>query len=168
VGHGWRAGRNPPSVLGSIRLIGIPAPCADLMGVYYPFHRVGWLFTLTPSILNATASLTSAGRGSFLCQSPNSHSVPRDTTPPHGGWSFLRPYRPGSYPPARQPNSRTHFANSNLSQNSCRFLGASASLTALVLGIATLDVKRADDIIRHMSLWQITRSPVRWLFGAVY
>ncbi len=38
---GWRAGRNPPSVLGDICLIGIPAPPAGVKGAYYPFHSVG-------------------------------------------------------------------------------------------------------------------------------
>jgi len=42
--RGWRAGRNPPSVLGSIRLIGVPAPRAELIGAYYPFHSAGRLF----------------------------------------------------------------------------------------------------------------------------
>jgi len=38
---GWRVGRNPPSVLGDIHLIGIPAPLAEVTGAYYPFHGVG-------------------------------------------------------------------------------------------------------------------------------
>ena len=37
-------GRNPPSVLGDIHLIGIPAPPAGITGAYYPFHGVGGLF----------------------------------------------------------------------------------------------------------------------------
>ena len=37
---GWRAGRNPPSVLSGIYLIGIPAPPADVTGAYFPFHSV--------------------------------------------------------------------------------------------------------------------------------
>jgi len=53
---GWRVGRNPPSVLGDIHLIGIPAPPADITGAYYPFHGVGWHFTLTVSLLNASVS----------------------------------------------------------------------------------------------------------------
>src|SRR5437667_8470256 len=35
---GWRVGRNPPSVPSSICLIGEPAPPAELIGVYIPFH----------------------------------------------------------------------------------------------------------------------------------
>ncbi len=35
---GWRVGRNPPSVPSSICLIGEPAPQAELIGVYIPFH----------------------------------------------------------------------------------------------------------------------------------
>ena len=54
--EGWRVGRNPPSVLGDIHLIGIPAPLAEVTGAYYPFHDVGWHFTLTISLLNASAS----------------------------------------------------------------------------------------------------------------
>ncbi len=38
---GWRVGSNPPSVLGDIHLIGIPAPPAEVTGAYYPFHDVG-------------------------------------------------------------------------------------------------------------------------------
>ena len=53
---GWRVGSNPSSVLGDIHLIGIPAPQAVFTGAYYPFHGVGWLFTLTTSLLNASAS----------------------------------------------------------------------------------------------------------------
>jgi len=41
---GWRPGRNPPSVLGSIHLIGVPAPHTVLIGAYYSFHNVGRLF----------------------------------------------------------------------------------------------------------------------------
>ena len=42
--YGWRPGRNPPSVLSSIHLIGVPAPHAVFIGAYYPFHGVGRLF----------------------------------------------------------------------------------------------------------------------------
>lgn len=52
----WRVGRNPPSVLGDIHLIGIPAPQAAFTGAYYPFHSVCRHFTLTASLLNASAS----------------------------------------------------------------------------------------------------------------
>ncbi len=48
--RGWRAGRNPPSVQSSIRLIGEPAPQAELTGVYIPFHSAaGARFTLPSS-----------------------------------------------------------------------------------------------------------------------
>jgi len=43
-GCGRRVGRNPPSVLGDIHLIGIPAPRTELTGVYYPFHGMGRSF----------------------------------------------------------------------------------------------------------------------------
>jgi len=62
---GWRVGRNPPSVLSDIHLIGIPAPLAEVTGAYYSFHGVGWHFTLTVRLLNASASLSMADRGSF-------------------------------------------------------------------------------------------------------
>ena len=62
---GWRVGRNPPSVLSDIHLIGIPAPPAEVTGAYYSFHGVGWHFTLTVRLLNASASLSTADRGSF-------------------------------------------------------------------------------------------------------
>jgi len=62
---GWRVGRNPPSVLSDIHLIGIPAPLAEVTGAYYSFHGVGWHFTLTVRLLNASASLSTADRGSF-------------------------------------------------------------------------------------------------------
>ena len=54
--EGQRVGRNPPSVLGDIHLIGIPAPPAVFTGAYYPFHSVCRHFTLTASLLNASAS----------------------------------------------------------------------------------------------------------------
>jgi len=53
---GRRVGCNPPSVLGDIHLIGIPAPPAVFTGAYYPFHIVCRHFTLTASLLNASAS----------------------------------------------------------------------------------------------------------------
>ena len=66
VGMGQRVGRNPPSVLGDIHLVGIPAPQAAFTGAYYPFHGVCRLFTLTASLLNASASSSAAGGGIFL------------------------------------------------------------------------------------------------------
>ena len=89
---GQRAGRNPPSVLGSICLIGIPAPCAELIGVYVPFHRVGWLFILTRQPSQRFRVMGICWRKvAFLCQSPDSHPMLCSTTPPHGGRSFLKP-----------------------------------------------------------------------------
>ena len=91
--EGWRVGRNPPSVLGDIHLIGIPAPLAEVTGAYYPFHDVGWHFTLAVSLLNASASLSQADRGFFLRLNPTSRSTLRSATRPPRGWSFLRPQR---------------------------------------------------------------------------
>jgi hypothetical protein len=62
----WRVGRNPPSVLSDIHLVGIPASQAAFTGAYYPFHGVCRLFTLTVSLLNASASSSAAGGGIFL------------------------------------------------------------------------------------------------------
>jgi len=90
---GWRVGRNPPSVLGDIHLIGIPAPPAEVTGAYYPFHGVGWHFTLTASLLNAGASSSPTSRGIFLRLDPTSRSTLRSATLPPRGWSFLRPPR---------------------------------------------------------------------------
>ena len=87
---GWRVGSNPPSVLGDIHLIGIPAPLAEVTGAYYPFHGVGWLFTLTASLLNAGASSSLTSRGIFLRLNPTSRSTLRSATLPPRGWSFLR------------------------------------------------------------------------------
>ena len=103
---GWRVGRNPPSVLGDIHLIGIPAPQAVFTGAYYPFHGVGWLFTLTVSLLNASASSSTTDGGIFLRLYPTSRPTPRGVTLPPRGWSFLRPSRRvRSRPPTRQPNN---------------------------------------------------------------
>ena len=81
VGMGQRVGRNPPSVLGDIHLVGIPAPQAAFTGAYYPFHGVCRLFTLTASLLNASASSSLAGGGIFsapLTQPLGRHlAVPR-------------------------------------------------------------------------------------------
>jgi hypothetical protein len=103
---GRRLGRNPPSVLGDIHLIGIPAPPAVFMGAYYPFHGVGWLFTLTASLLNASASSSTTGGGLFLRLNPASQPAPHSATPPPCGWSFLRPStrKARSRPPTHQPN----------------------------------------------------------------
>ena len=101
-----RVGRNPPSVLGDIHLIGIPAPRAEFIGAYYPFHGVGRHFTLTASLLNASASSSAASGGFFLRPDPTSQPAPRDATRPPRGWSFLRPigFRARSRSPTRQPN----------------------------------------------------------------
>ena len=102
--QGQRVGRNPPSVLGDIHLIGIPAPQAVFTGAYYPFHGVGWLFTLTASLLNASASSSAAGGGIFLRLYPTSRPAPHSATLPPRGWSFLRPPRGiRSRSPTRQP-----------------------------------------------------------------
>ena len=93
--EGWRVGSNPPSVLGDIHLIGIPAPPAEVTGAYYPFHGVGWHFTLTASLLNACASSSLTSGGIFLRLDPTSRSAPRSATLPPRGWSFLRPLRRG-------------------------------------------------------------------------
>jgi len=93
--EGWRVGSNPPSVLGDIHLIGIPAPLAEVTGAYYPFHGVGWHFTLTASLLNACASSSLTSGGIFLRLDPTSRSAPRSATLPPRGWSFLRPLRRG-------------------------------------------------------------------------
>lgn len=104
-GLGQRVGCNPPSVLGDIHLIGIPAPQAALTGAYYPFHDVGWLFTLTASLLNASASSSATDGGFFLRLHPASQPTPLGATLPPRGWSFLRPSRGArSRPPTRQPN----------------------------------------------------------------
>ena len=50
------AGRNPPSVLGGIRLYGLPAPPAGGIGAYSPFHPAG-----RPSQPFARASSTLTG-----------------------------------------------------------------------------------------------------------
>ena len=92
---GWRVGSNPPSVLGDIHLIGIPAPPAEVTGAYYPFHDVGWHFTLTASLLNASASSSLTSRGIFLRLDPISRPTLRSATLPPRGWSFLRPPRGG-------------------------------------------------------------------------
>src|SRR5207302_8229104 len=48
---GWRVGRNPPSVPSSICLIGEPAPQAELIGVYIPFHSaMGARFIPRPAL----------------------------------------------------------------------------------------------------------------------
>src|SRR3989454_9134403 len=48
---GWRVGRNPPSVPSSICLIGEPAPPAELIGVYIPFHSaMGARFIPRPAL----------------------------------------------------------------------------------------------------------------------
>jgi len=91
--EGWRVGSNPPSVLGDIHLIGIPAPPAEVTGAYYPFHGVGWHFTLTASLLNAGVSSSLTSRGIFLRLDPTSRSTLRSVTLPPRGWSFLRPPR---------------------------------------------------------------------------
>ena len=88
---GCRVGRNPPSVLCDIRLIGIPAPRAGFMGAYYPFHSVGRPFTLTISLLNASASSSTTDGGIFLRLNPTSRPAPHSATHPPCGWSFLRP-----------------------------------------------------------------------------
>src|SRR6266567_4018346 len=54
---GRRPGRNPPSVLSSIHLIGEPAPPADVTGVYCPFHNAAG----TRFILNQPSSNPSPG-----------------------------------------------------------------------------------------------------------
>jgi len=106
VEAGWRVGRNPPSVLGGIYLIGIPAPPAEFIGAYYPFHGVGGHFTLTASLLNASVSSSAASGGFFLRPGPTSQPAPHDATRPPRGWSFLRPigFRARSRSPTRQPN----------------------------------------------------------------
>ncbi len=78
---GWCVGRNPPSVLGDIHLIGIPAPWAVLTGAYYPFHSVCRHFTLTANLLNASASQSRMAEVFFcaLTQPLGRHlTVPRD------------------------------------------------------------------------------------------
>ena len=108
---GWRVGRNPPSVLGDIHLVGIPAPQAAFTGTYYPFHGVGWPFTLTASLLNASASSSTTGRGFFLRPHPASQPTPRGATLPPRGWSFLRPsHGDRSRPPTRQPDNNSQRA----------------------------------------------------------
>src|SRR6266567_3289762 len=48
---GWRVGRNPLSVRSSICLIGEPAPQAELIGVYIPFHSaMGTRFIPRPAL----------------------------------------------------------------------------------------------------------------------
>jgi len=102
---GRRLGRNPPSVLGDIHLIGIPAPPAEINGTYYPFHGVSGHFTLTTSLLNASASSSTTGRGFFLRPDSASQPASHDATLPPRGWSFLRPitYRARSRSPTRRP-----------------------------------------------------------------
>ena len=105
IGHveDWRVGRNPPFVLGDIHLIGIPAPLAEVTSAYYPFHDAGWHFTLTASLLNASASSSRADRGIFLRLNPTSRSTLRSATLPPRGWSFLRPQREGPESPTNSP-----------------------------------------------------------------
>jgi len=106
-----RVGRNPPSVLGDIHLIGIPAPRAKFTGAYYPFHSVGWHFTLTVSLLNASASSSTADGGFFLRLYPTSRPTPRSATRSPCGWNFLKPST-GRFGVAHQlANSRTHNSN---------------------------------------------------------
>jgi hypothetical protein len=115
---GQRVGCNPPSVLGDIHLIGIPAPQAVFIGAYYPFHGVGWLFTLTASLLNASASSSAADRGFFLRLHPTSRPTPRSATLPPRGWSFLRPPRGvRSRPPTRQPKQPHHPRRKQIFRN---------------------------------------------------
>jgi len=100
-----RPGRNPPSVLGSICLIGIPAPCAELIGVYVPFHRVGWLFILVRQPSQRFRIMGICWRKvTFLCQGPDSHPMLYSTTPPHGGRSFLKPRKARKLPTGSPTN----------------------------------------------------------------
>ena len=102
---GRRLGRNPPSVLGDIHLVGIPAPQAELTGAYYPFHGVSGHFTLTINLLNASASSSTIDGGFFLRPCSASQPTSHDATLPPRGWSFLRPitYRARSRSPTRRP-----------------------------------------------------------------
>ena len=80
---GWRVGRNPPSVLCGIRLIGLPAPSGRFfIGVCLPFPLAGQPFhRFTPSILNIMhASSSSAWVDvSFLLCSQGSRPAPLRT-----------------------------------------------------------------------------------------
>ena len=109
---GRRLGRNPPSVLGDIHLIGIPAPPAEITGTYYPFHGVSGHFTLTTSLLNASASSSTTGRGFFLRPDSASQPASHDATLPPRGWSFLRPitHRARSRSPTRRPSKQSFNA----------------------------------------------------------
>src|SRR5512136_893917 len=73
IQSGWRAGRNPPFVLGSIHLIGLPASHAELIDAYYPFHRVAWHISPSIGLLNVSASKPNTDQGSFLRQSSDSN-----------------------------------------------------------------------------------------------
>ena len=100
---GWRVGRNPPSVLGDIHLIGIPASLAAVIDAYYPFHNVGWFFTLTVSLFSASASWSSTNGGLFLLLNPISRPTSRDATSPPCGWSFLRSLNVNPESPTNSP-----------------------------------------------------------------
>src|SRR2546426_3636863 len=93
---GWRVGRNPPSVRSSICLIGEPAPQAELIGVYIPFHSaVGARFIPRPALHPGRPGehpiIVTRYRPGIVSALP--HRLSPDTlrvTLPPCGWSFLR------------------------------------------------------------------------------
>jgi len=130
--RGWCAGRNPSSVLGSIQLSGPPASHADLTDAYLPLHPAGQPFHRFhhhPQRLN-TYHRQLMMDVPFLLSSQDSRPTPHGVAALHGGWSFLRPQRPESYPPAHQPQNLTvMWSNKKISKT----LGYNASILELRL-----------------------------------
>ena len=78
---GRRAGRNPPSVLSSIHLVGVPAPPAELTGAYCSFHSAaGTRFILHQSLLEAHRKSSSHGTSKVSFLRPRTES-PRTVYP---------------------------------------------------------------------------------------
>jgi len=61
-----RAGRNPPSVLGGIRLSRLPVSHTDLIDTYLPLHPWTGRFTVSTNMLNDLTRLIDGVGGRFV------------------------------------------------------------------------------------------------------
>ena len=98
-----RVGRNPPSVLGSIRLCGLPGLPVGVISLYLPFLPAVWPFQRNRG--HTRRGPPPHGHPpsdvSFLLQEQGSPPTPRGVAVLRGGWSFLRSKGPVSCPPTR-------------------------------------------------------------------
>lgn len=111
-----RVGYNPPSVLGSIRLCGLPGLPVGIISLYLPFLPAVWPFHRNRKHTQREPPPHGHPHPdvSFLLQEQGSPPTPHGVAVPHGGWSFLRPSRPVGCPPTR-PLISMHFFKINMS-----------------------------------------------------